>query len=368
MRKRSVGTMGKLFIMIKNNMKLILRNWPLIVGVIFAILLVIAALSNAMRSLLDEADMSSDFTLGYRIEEGSIFTGYENTLIDVFDEEDISFIRMKDNDPETMVKSGEVDVFLDITKDEYKVYGSNKKEIQARIVTYIMKRVEDGIDEYVARVKEKPDIDTQSLPYTPGVDAENYYGIIYVVYFLAIAMVFVIVLFMYERKNSLFDRYRIGNASSVVIYLGKLIPCVLVSYVSIVIVAGGLATALYDITWGNTGVALLILFLQSIAFSAFGMIFLYLFKNTVVSIGANFMVIWFAGFAGGTFESYMYSTTPENIRLLSPLYHINRTLVEYAAMGESAYLKPCIMYLSVLAVIGVAAGILLTGRERRYRK
>lgn len=359
--------MGKLIIILKNNMKLILRNWALIAGVIFGVLLVIAALSNAMRSLLDKADMSSEFTLGYRIEEGSIFTDYENTLIDVFDEEDISFIRMKDNDPETTVKNGEADVFLNITKDGYKVYGSSKKEIQARIVTYIMTRVEDGIDEYVAKAEAKPEIDTQSLPYTPSVDAENYYGIIYIVYFLAIAMVFIIVLFMYERKNNLFDRYRVGNASNVTIYFGKLIPCVLVSYSSIVIVAGGLATALFDITWGNTWAALMILFLQAIAFSAFGMIFIYLFKNPVISIGVTFMFIWFAGYAGGSFESYMYSTTPENIRLLSPIYYINRTLVEYSAMGESAYLKPCIIYLSVLTVLSIAAGILLTVRERRYR-
>ena len=89
-----------------------------------------------------------------------------------------------------------------------------------------------------------------------------------------------------------------------------------------------------------------------------------LFDNMAVAIVSMFMILWFMGFVGGSFETYMYSSVLDTIKELSPLYYLNRTLVELSTMGESNYLKPCVIYMLAMVIICVPVGILLTGRRK----
>ena len=147
------------------------------------------------------------------------------------------------------------------------------------------------------------------------------------------------------------------------LFLSKWIPCIAVTIgtmtITILVCIG-----LFDIAWGNIPWSILILLLAIFAAISFGLFLYYLFDNLAVSIVGLFTIVWLMGFAGGSFETYMFSSCPEWIKHLSPIYYINRTLVEYSCMGKSDYTMPCILYMIVLTVI-CTAGALLIGRMRR---
>lgn len=160
-------------------------------------------------------------------------------------------------------------------------------------------------------------------------------------------------------------RFCVGGVGRVGLYFGKLIPCVISSIVVIVIISGTIVTVLFDVSWGNIPVAFGLMSLQALAFTTFGMVLFLLFDNVVVAIGSLFMPVFFMGLVGGTFESYMYSSFSEEVKRLSPLYHVNRTLCEYSVSGHSDYLLSAVAYLTAITVVSVLLGILLTGRKER---
>ena len=84
-------------------------------------------------------------------------------------------------------------------------------------------------------------------------------------------------------------------------------------------------------------------------------------KNLVFLL---FMTLWFAGFVGGTFETYMYSVVPETIKRLSPLYYVNRTLVETSVNGSSSMLGSCIGVLLGMTAVCIPLGILITSCKK----
>ena len=60
----------------------------------------------------------------------------------------------------------------------------------------------------------------------------------------------------------------------------------------------------------------------------------------------------------------MFADHPEFMKLLSPLYHGNRALVELASTGKSDYAMTSVMY-SVAMIVICSAVALLAARIRR---
>ena len=90
-----------------------------------------------------------------------------------------------------------------------------------------------------------------------------------------------------------------------------------------------------------------------------------IFDNIVVTIIAVFAAVWFAGFFGGSFETYMYSVHPMEVKLASPIYHINRSLVELSCMGHSDYISSACFYsIAIIVVCSIVAVIAGTLRKR----
>ena len=356
--------MGKLGIIIKNNLKLMLRNKVMIVVVIVSTVLVVAALSNAFHNLLDQAEDAKEFTVGYQMTENSLFARYEKILHAQLEKEGISFRKYNGEVPEKIVEEGQVEVFIDFGDEDYHIYGSSKNELQVRSIQYAMFFMTEQVranDNGTAAVQN---LEVGKLTTTKTAEAQDYYSIIEVVYFLSLCVIFLSMIIQAEKSNHIQIRFHVGNAGNGLLYFGKMIPCVLMACVIQILITGGLVTILFDVTWGQPLISFLILCLEAVAFTAFGMIFLLLFHNMAVSIGSMFMVLWFMGFVGGTFETYMYSSVSDKIKELSPLYYLNRTLVELSIMGESSYLMPCVVYMLAMIIICVPIGIFLTGRRK----
>ena len=357
--------MNKLGIVIKNNLKLMLRNKIMIFAVIVSPVLVVAALSNAFHNLLDQAEKANEFEVGYQMTENSLFSQYEEILHTQLEEEGISFRRYNGETPEKIVEDSQVEVFIDFGDEDYHIYGADKNELQVRTIQCVMFLMTENIKAYLnGPSSAQQDMEVKELTTTKTAGAQDYYSIIEVVYFLSLCVIFLSMIIQAEKGNHILARFRVGNAGNAVLYFGKMIPCVLMAWVIQILITGGLVTVMFDVTWGKPLISFLVLCLEAVAFTAFGMIFMLLFRNMAVSIGAMFMILWFMGFFGGTFETYMYSSVPDAVKELSPLYYLNRTLVELSTMGESNYMAPCVVYMLAIIFICIPAGIYLTGRRK----
>lgn len=363
-------------VLIKNNLKLMLRSkWILILMIILP-LVTIALLANAFKDMLNTSYTIEEFKVGYRVSEESRYGDLIPNLQTVCKENDVILLEYPDGDITELLKSQTVAVFVDITNDNsYKMYQSNDKKTEAAItesifsgffyqvnetVTTVTYGMEQGIIEMPAA---KPvNLLQETLNTEPVPSSTDYYGIIYIVYFAWCGMVSLVAVISSERKSAIPKRMCVSHISKLNYYLGKFIPCTLAIFIE-VCAAWILSVLLYDIHWGNIGISALVILLISMASSAFGMVLFQLFRNVAVSIVAAFVVIWTAGFFGGSFQTYMYAGLPQHLVNLSPIYFVNRTLVEYSVKGYSDYTGQCFGVLIGVILVCAAVGIILINRK-----
>lgn len=354
--------------MIKNNLKLAARNKLMIVLVILSPILVMSALSNAFNELLQNDYQMEKVTVGYSVNEDSALGMFLDKNQDTFKEKKISLTSCQEKEGIKSVKSKKLDAMF-VEGNEVKVYSLDKQSIAAEMCQYILaqfyKEAGNGYRQtvlkkvnadYSVKIKEGS-LESLKLP-----SAGNYYGIIEMVYFMVAGALFLTAVVQSERKNCISQRFMISPANSVKIYLSKFVPCVIMVCINTGISALA-ASFLFDVEWKHLPETAGIIFCAILGLTAFGIVCLYMVKNLAVSVILIFSATWVAGFIGGSFETYMFSAVPEKIKVLSPLYHINRTLVEYSTMGHSDYTAGCIIIsLSLFAVFGII-GILLMKRR-----
>lgn len=356
---------------IKNNFKLMFRSKMLLFMMVVLPILVIAALSSAFHGLLNHAYSTENFTVGYYMDENSPLKAGEEAFTDALAEQSIEVKGYSSNDMKGAITNENMDVFLYCGADTCEVAAADTDSIQARMCVYFMQQYLEQSNLAAMNIEqtmmgEEPlqniSIKTDSLPYTKTADAEDYYGIIEIIYFTWCGLLFLTAVIQSERSNHLQKRFVISPASGIKLYLGKLIPCELLTALSIA-VSAVIATILFDIHWGNLPGTIGILFLISLAATALGVVLLYLVKHLAVSVILLFSLVWGWGFIGGSFETYMYSSFPESVKRISPLYYANRTIVEYSTMGHSDYTMGCIVYLLGIFVLCAVVGIMLMKRR-----
>ncbi len=352
-------------IIIKNNFKLMFRNKLLVVMMTLCPVIVVAALTNAFAGLLSNGYQNENFVLGYHITDDSNYIFCKEQMLDVFREQDVDCIEFTQGDPKDIMQKGLADVFLLADNSGCTLYSTNPEQMNTRICRYVVKQFELEMQiqlEQSVDAKGKVNLKIFSLPWTKTAESSDYYGIIEMVYFLFCSAIFLATVVQSERANRIQSRFCVAPVSKLTLYLGKFVPCEIISVVCISISAL-LSTALYHIQWGNIWGTIGIIFLLSIATTAFGIVCVYIMKNLAASIVILFVVVWVAGFLGGSFETYMYSSVPDYLKELSPIYYVNRTLVEYSTMGQSDYTGRCIVVLLIMSLICLVAGSLLMNRR-----
>lgn len=360
-----------MFAMIKNNFKLMFRSKMLLFMMLVLPILVIAALSSAFHGLLDNAYSTENFTVGYYMDENSPMKAGEEVFIDALAEQDINVKEYSSNDRKDAIINETVDVFLYCDEDTCEVAAADTTSIQARMCVYFMQQYLEQANLAEVNMErtmlgeaslQNVSLKAASLPYIKTADAEDYYGIIEIIYFTWCGLIFLTAVVQSERSNHLQKRFVISPASGIKLYLGKFIPCELLTVISIA-VSAVIATILFDIHWGNIPGTIGIILLTTLAATALGIVLLYLVKHLAISVILLFSIVWGWGFIGGSFETYMYSSFPESLKRLSPLYYTNRTLVEYSTMGHSNYTMGCILYLTGMALVCMVLGIILMKRR-----
>lgn len=364
------------WILMKNNLKLMLRSKWILLMMILMPLITIALLSNAFRSMLNTNYAIEEFKVGYRLNGNSSYEPMLGELQKACKEQNILLEKYPQGEIAQMLQNRTVAVFVEIEGNvSYKIYHSNEKKIEASVTESIFSdffyRVKEAvtIETYASQNKvEIPELtksilmQEEILPTDPIPSAVDYYGIVYIVYFAWCGLISLVAVISSERKSAIPRRMRITRMSKLSQYLGKFIPCSAAIFIE-TCTSWILSLLLFDIHWGNMGVAVLIIALISMASSTIGIVLFQLFNNVAIGIVIGFVTTWIWGFFGGAFQSYMYLDIPRFLIESSPIYHINRTLVEYSTKGYSNNTMISIGYLLTIITIGGICGILLINRK-----
>lgn len=329
-------------------------------------IMVIAVLSSAFSALMKSYEGVDEFSVGYRVQN------VEETMIEATklagEEAGILFYEYPEGEIEDIMANNELAGFVNITKEEYTVYTSEDYEVEGITLEYFMSKVmSEGINQALSvQNKSKLELPVEQLEYMPAIDSVDYYGIVYIIYFCWCGIVCAVGVLNNEKKYGIGRRFQVSNLSETQNFLGKFIPVVLT-------VAGGMGIAigttvvLYGIHWGKPLLSMVLVLLMIIAGAAFALMLYYITENIVITIILQFTIVWILGFLGGSFETYMFSSTPELLKELSPIYHTNRALVELSCMGESTYITSAIIYSLAITVICSMIAI-FAGRIRKRGK
>ena len=336
--------------LIKNNFKLMFRNTWSVAVMLLGPILVIAVLSSAFSELMKSYEGVDEFTVGYRIQEA------DNSIIEATkiagEEAGILFFEYPEGEIKDVMEKNELSGFVEFAEDKYTVYTSADDEVEGITLEYFMNKVtNEGLNASL-QIKEQAKIvlPVEQLKYMPAIDSVDYYGIIYIVYFCWCGMICATGVLSNEKKYGIIRRFQVSNISESQNFFGKFIPIVLT-------VTGGMAIAtiitvlLYDIHWGNPFLSTVIVFLMIVAGTALGMMLYNISDSLVITIILQFTIVWFMGFFGGSFDTYMFSSTSDLLKQLSPIYHGNRALVELSCMGESSYVASTVIYSLAITVI-----------------
>ena len=96
--------MSRIWIITKNNLKLIFRNKSMPILVVLGTILVVAAVANAFHTLLDNAERTDGFTVGYEMQEDSKYAAAESFWIEGMEKENITVKAFQNADPEKIIK------------------------------------------------------------------------------------------------------------------------------------------------------------------------------------------------------------------------------------------------------------------------
>ena len=354
--------------LIKNNFKLMFRNTWSVVVMLLGPILIIAVLSSAFSELMKSYEGVDEFPVGYRMQEMS----EENVMIEsarlAGEEAGILFYEYPEGEVKDIMEKNELAGFVEFLEGTYVLYTSADYEVEGITLEYFMNKVmNEGVNSFL-QIQEKDTIvlPVEELEFMPAVNSRDYYGIVYIVYFCWYGMICATGILSNEKKYGIVRRFQVSNISEAQNFFGKFIPIILTVTVGMTI-ATGITILLYDIHWGNPALSILIVFMMISAGAALGMMLYNISDSLVITIIVQFTIVWFLGFFGGSFETYMFSSTSDSLKHLSPIYHGNRALVELSCMGESNYVASAVWYSLAITVVCSIISILAGCIRKRGR-
>jgi len=360
--------------LIKNNFKLMMRSVTNIVLFIVSPIILIALLSSAFEQIMKTYAERGTIKAGYRI-EGEVDQdmaqnkyAVEETiklLESTASDNDFNLAEYTSGEVEEIIRDEELAGFIVFDQDgSYTVYENDDQRFEAKALEYMVSAVYEGVGlafistDPANGIGKETDIQIMQADYMEPISSTDYYGIIEVIYFGWCAIVCGAGLFTAEKKYRIGKKIQVSGISDLKIYLAKFIPMFLIVSISSLI-ASIISSLFLGVHWGNILLSGLIVILSTSAATAFGLMFYNITNNMVVSVIGVFAIVWFLGFWGGSFETYMFSNHPQILKDISPIYHINRALVELSCMGHSDYISSAIIYslgiLFACSLIAIAA-------------
>ena len=371
-----------LFILVKNNLKLMMREKIITLLLIVMPILLISVLSSAFSVMLTENYEIEDFYIGYSIEEGS---NIEKVFIEIeegFNENNIHFKKITKEEAKEQIKNNKIEAYLEIDDNKYILYRGEKPTVNYTVFessfnsviysydganTLGKYLVDNGIviEENILSNFDNDYINEELLDVDPMPSSVDYYGITEIIYIIWIGMMAVTIIEFNEQKYNLVNRINLTKANSLIIFLGKLIPVILLIFLEVG-VAVVISKILMGINWGTVPLMSAgIIFLEIVAISTVGLMLSSLIRSQVVVNIIIFITSFGFGFIGGSFQTYMYNLISDGIMSLSPLYYLNRTLIEFSTKGYSDMAEKTITLFLIIIAISSVVGILAIDKRRK---
>ena len=349
--------------LIKNNFKIMFRNPVNILLYVLCPILISAILISAFSTLMESYEAPGAFEVGYSVEADSPYAGIMEAMDSIGKENGIAFNRYNTGTPEDLIESHRLGGFIVFTKEGYTIYESRKRQVEGAKLEYMISAVYNGM---ISGDVSDIQIPTESPEVAPAINSTDYYGMVYMVYFGWCAIVCAAGLFSQEKKHQILDRFRVSNLSPVQIYFGRAIPIITVVSIGIGI-ASVISAFVLGVHWGNIILSGMVILLSVIAATAFEMMIYEITQSMIATIILSFGIVWWLGYLGGAFETYMFSSWPESVKLISPLYHANRALVELSGTGHSDYILSSVIFLGAITVISSLIAIFVGSLRRKER-
>ena len=325
--------------------------------------LVSSILISAFSSLMENYKAPDDFNVGYIVEEGSRYGEAAEALARVGKESGVNFILYESGNPEELVSEQSLGGFVKFTEDGYTIYESKDASTEGAKLEYLISAVFNGA---ISGDVSDINIPTETPETAPSVDSTDYYGLIELVYFAWCPIICAAGLFAHEKKHRILERFRVSNLSSLQIYLGRMIP--IISVVSVGIgFASVFSAVILGVHWGNIALSAVLLLLSVVAATALEMMIYEISQSMIATIIISFSLVWIMGYIGGSFETYMFSAWPQSVKSATPIYHVNRALVELSGAGHSDYVISAVIYLAAITIVTSIISVLVGTIRRKDR-
>jgi ABC-2 type transport system permease protein len=321
------------------------------------------------------------FSVGYSIEEGSNLANYFSSFKKQFEANGMILKPMDQKDGVEALLNGEIVSYLTLSDDKYTLYNEEGIHIDAMIfessfkggmhlydgfktmMAYMVQNETSYADKIAERIKSFDDkqqtnlIKTERLEVDPVPKAQDYYGIVQIIFIIWFGVSSAVGLAEAERKNKISERIRLTNVKPITLFLGRFISNTAATCLQVGI-AIGVSTALLKVNWGEQFLlSASVLLLEVIATSAFGTMLTVMIKSSTIINMFMYVGAFVFGFIGGSFQTYMYNFISEDIVRLSPLYYLNRTLIELSTKGSSNYLGTTLVMLLVITISSIAIAL-----------
>lgn len=348
--------------LIKNNFKLMIRSMTNIIMYIVGPVLLVALLSTVFNDLMEKYESEESISAGYSVNAGESDVRslmLSEQVMAAAGENNMVLTEYHTADPEKVMLEEDLSGFIVFEEGgRYTVYENGDHKYGAKALEYLVSSADQRITGYMQGSTDI-DIEVSHPAYMEAIDSTDYYGIVEVVYFGWCAILCGTGILNAEKKYRIGKKLKVSGLSETKLYLAKFIPMLLVVSISSLITASA-TIVLFGVHWGSPILSALIVVLSAAAATAFGLMFYSITQNSVVTIIGVFAVVWLAGFFGGSFETYMFSSHSAFLKNISPIYHINRSLTELSCMGSSDYMGSavlyCVMIIFVSSFIAIGAG------------
>ena len=374
------------FYLIKNYLKMMLRSSSNILMYILAPTIVAAVLTSAFTTLMDSYKAPETFEVGYRVSEGSVFSNGMNALKETLNDKGVIMTEYTEGDPEEIMGRMELSVFVEFKDNEYLLYKNRDARVEGQILEYALGEwcsymMSGGAEtvgsvqgvgksgektaEMFAAITEASEIKVEHPFFVPAIDSTDYYGIIEIAYFAWCSIICGAMVFTAEKKYRIGRRFAMSGVSEFKLYISRLVPIVMSVAIGLLLSAV-IGIVFFDVHWGNALLSALVVLMSIFAATSFELVIYNATSSMVATVVISFAIVWFMGFFGGSFETYMFSSAPQVLKDFSPIYYENRALVELSCMGKSDYTIKSILISGAIGIVGSALniGILKLRKER----
>lgn len=347
-------------IMIKNNLKLLLRCKAIVL-----IVIIMVVITGLLSSVFEDM-MNTDFEIkkcntAISFSQNCRYEGAKNIIENVLGENDIIAVFYENANANKLISDKVADVVVEITDDECKVYSDEDFKNESTFVKMIIYSIMSNTSVMqTGNYTNQYEIDINPMP-----DSKLYYTIAYTVYLIWCAMIVLGIIIASERKNKIGLKYKSTPVSSFEIYLSRFIPTSIV-VTMLIGISVAICTPLYSISWQSPLMSSLIILLGCIASSAVGTVIFSFIKNVIASIAVIFSIVMYWGFFGGAFASYIISSYADGLRDTSPIYFMIRSLVELNTIGQSDYTSTAVLVLCAIITVCIPLGMIAVkvGKEK----